>query len=499
MDILIKYCGGTLGDFVAYYDNETSGDYSDDRLTKTFDDLTDSVVISDSAFVQLGKDDYLTMGLDDYASSVDFPPIYLLKAPNYKNPSEKIYLLKSPKYIKKDGIYQEEDYLYYQYRTFSEEVKSNYKMEFDEQKGVNRPLLTENMIPVKNYFAENDFDRYNPVYVEDVYKDDWYNYSKNSPMWANVMMKNTQDSYSIANRFYVWIPRFAYKIQDFYKGVDYSDIPSTAIDIVFLREDTDYMANDEVLATGYQVHPAFKYQDERGDMVNIPGFWVAKDYIATCDGVISATSGKSALDLVDINYIHPGQFEDYDINMGIVQSRLIKNTEWAALAYLSLYTVGRTTNGNSLGNNPSGVVGLNVDVGNIVAGGFYDSNIAYMDKYEIITSTYDLDGITPANESAQTSRERLTYYSYETNNENSNRAYEWNNTERKFGDAVLITSTLGSGDHNSWFEGYSEKITTSEPFFIRGDETGNMFSYRATSNSASLHPAVRNVLIIKGQ
>ena len=322
-DVLIS---GISGD-IFYFDNNTADLFSDDKVANIVGASTEYLDIQDNYFTQISPEDYTIMGIDDFANTEDFPPIYVLKAPNVNNNNEKIYLLKTPDAINKNGVYAEEDFEYYLYRIYSQEIKNNFKIEFDAAKGVNRPLLTENMIPVKTYFAGTDYDRFNPAYVQDVYKDDWYNYSKASPMWANVMMKNTQDSYSIANRYYVWIPRFAYNIQDFYKGVDYLDIPSTAINIVFLRENTDYMANGEVLPTGYQVHPAFKYKNEEGEEENISGFWVAKDYVATCDGVYSASSGKTAISIVDINYLHPGQFDSSLVSSGKITSRLIKNTE----------------------------------------------------------------------------------------------------------------------------------------------------------------------------
>ncbi len=454
--------GGAVADAIAINDNNTPNDYTDDKIVKA--DNTE-VDISDEAFVQVDTNNYMTMGLESFADQSQMPPVFLLKAPNKSNMSEKIYLLKTPMFVRKDGIYQDSDFAYYIYRIYDLEVKDNFKMEFDTQKGVNRPLLTADMIPVKNYFAGSDFDRFSPVYVDDVYKDDWYNYSIEAPMWANVMMRNTTDSSIYANRFYVWIPRFAYRIQDFYRGVDFVDIPASAIDIVFLREDTDYMANDEVLPAGYQVHPAFKYMDN-GYEKNIPGFWVSKDYVQTVDSL------AEALDAIELSNLHPS------IDSTGITSRLLKNTEWAAVAYLSLHTAGKTTNGNSLGNNPSGVVGMNIDVGTLVAGGLADSSMPYMDRYEINDNN-------------------ISYWSYESKFEEGSTTYTYNFTQRKYGDAMLATSS-GSGDHSSWFGGYSEKITAEKPYILRGDEYGNMFSYRAVS-ATGYHPTIRNVLIIESK
>jgi hypothetical protein len=206
--------------------------------------------------------------------------------------------------------------------------------------------------------------------------------------------------------------------------------------------------------------------NESGIEENIPGFWVSKDYVATAESV------TDALSKVRLNTLHPG------IDASTVTSRLLKNSEWAAIAYLSMHTAGRTTNGNSLGDNPSGLVGMNTDVGTLVAGGLESALVPYMDKYVV-------------------SGDKLTYYSYESKYSAGNTANSYNFTQRKYGDAIVATSTF-SGDHSSWFGGYSEKVSSSKPFFIRGDETGNLFSYRAIGTNEG-YPAIRNVLIVKSK
>lgn len=491
------YIGGGLLGYIGIDTNGTPDDYTDDILVNE-DDSNNIDIYNDGdvAFNVIGDVAYNIMGLENFSNNTDLAPIYIIKAPNIENKSELIYILKTPKAVKRAGNYTKDDFLWYEYRVFNGEVKDNYKMEFDEQKGVNRPLLTDDMVPVINYFAGGDFDRFSPVFVNDVYKEDWYNYSKESPMWANVMFRDSTDPTVIANRFYVWIPRFAYKVQDFYKGTDYSDIPESAIDIIFLREDTDYMQNDDIIPTGYQVHPAFKYVDPDtiGDpepkAIDIPGFWVAKDYIQTVNSVITSPSSseKSALEVTDFEYLHPNVS---DATKAAVTSRLMTNTEWAAVAYLSLYTIGKTQAGNSLGKNPSGIVNLDNDSGHYVAAvlsSYYDRNkLPYADIY------YNNGGL-------------ITYDSFESNSDTINQVesvdslhlpYRYNNSERKYGDAMVITS-LSSGDNNSWYGGYSERMTTDKPYLIRGDAYGNMFSYRAVPQSGT-SAAARNVLIIKNK
>lgn len=129
--------------------------------------------------------------------------------------------------------------------------KYNYNVDFDEVNGVNRPIITGDMIPIMS----------DGTTVEDVYKDNWYSYKKGSTNFAKIK--------TVDDRVFVWIPRFAYNIQSFYNGRTSKSVPSTAISIVFLRETTDYMINDEVMPTNYKVHPAFSVNG-----VEYSGIWV---------------------------------------------------------------------------------------------------------------------------------------------------------------------------------------------------------------------------------
>ena len=117
--------------------------------------------------------------------------------------------------------------------------KYNYQASFDSTNGANRPIILPGMKPLMP-------DGLTPV--EDVYQDHWYNY-KNLPATFAKM--------EYEGRVYMWIPRFAYSIQNFYNNRKSTNVPSSAISIIFLRENTNYMENDEVMDAGYSVHPAF--------------------------------------------------------------------------------------------------------------------------------------------------------------------------------------------------------------------------------------------------
>lgn len=182
---------------------------------------------------------------------------------------------------------------------------------FDELRGVNRPILYDNMHALTTDMS---------ALVQDVYEDTWYNYNSSAPSFAK-MKYDTNDDGSIEdeNIAYAWIPRYAYSIQEYYDGLNnpmrpFKNVPSTAIKIVFLRENTNYMTNGETLPSGYIIHPAF-----RSNNIEKPGIWVAIDpsenkttltsAINTCENIIDDTNGE-------------------------LSSHLMTNSEYSAALYL---------------------------------------------------------------------------------------------------------------------------------------------------------------------
>ncbi len=107
---------------------------------------------------------------------------------------------------------------------------------------VNKPALLEGMTAIK--WENNDW-----VDVKDPDKDtNWYDYSKKTgeeaAKWAN---SRTADG-----SYWVWIPRFAYKISQ------------EKVDIIFLQNKTTLDKNSEEISNDYIVHPAFSSNVEQG-------------------------------------------------------------------------------------------------------------------------------------------------------------------------------------------------------------------------------------------
>ncbi len=188
--------------------------------------------------------------------------------------------------------------------------KNTYGISFDESRGVNRPILLDGMHAIRADLSG---------VVQDIYTESWYSYNPAAPSFARMKYDSDNDgSITDENMVYVWIPRYAYSIQEYYNGMNnplrpFAEVTSTAIKIVFLREDTNYMINDEALPAGYRVHPAFKMGGKEH-----AGIWVAMD-----------TSENSATFATAVNQAQNAVGSNTQIS-----SHLMTSTEYAAALYL---------------------------------------------------------------------------------------------------------------------------------------------------------------------
>ena len=142
---------------------------------------------------------------------------------------------------------------------------------YDPEKGVNAPVLSKGMVPVKY-----SIDHWVITTTDD---DEWYDYSASQKAWANIMLMDelmvegyaTNEQVRNANMAelvgktvtkegsgYVWIPR--YTIQEGTNKVIFSNLT----DDVTMHEGESYTTLD-----------AFKYESSVGT-VELTGIWVSK-------------------------------------------------------------------------------------------------------------------------------------------------------------------------------------------------------------------------------
>jgi type IV pilus assembly protein PilA len=208
--------------------------------------------------------------------------------------------------------------------------------DFNVLKGVNKPKLATGMTPIKWNETE---------WVDTTESDlEWYDYS--TKKWANA---KTEDG-----SFWVWIPRYAYQIADGYHTSE-----TGTINIKFLIDKTNNTIDAVPIATtplysgdsqtNYVSHPAFKFGDN-----NVTGIWVAKFEPTAVEGLDNATVGDNVTtktvkiipNVQSWQYITAGNAYEVVMNMkektdvygwnaSEIDTHMMKNTEWGAVAYLS--------------------------------------------------------------------------------------------------------------------------------------------------------------------
>lgn len=181
--------------------------------------------------------------------------------------------------------------------------------------------------------------------------------------------------------FYVWIPRFKYKVWNVLgiSGVDSYDAYHSGILIEFENETESsgaiYCRNNECYSDSllitqvtqndnnkYYTHPAFTFGDKE-----LRGFWVGKYEVSTSDNGCNSSFKSCLSSELDIkvnannvvwrnNYLsnYYINLKKYNNNMGI-----IKNIEWGAITYLthSKYGLCSGIECKSIGTNKSNISG----------------------------------------------------------------------------------------------------------------------------------------------
>lgn len=398
---------------------------------------------------------------------------------------------------------------------------------------------------------------------------EWVDTNANDPEWYNYDNQNWANAKTKDGSMWVWIPRYEYKIEG--ETVSVKFIPTNQT-----TPDGDYQ----------YVHPAFR--DGRATkFVNgewreeIAGFWVAKyeaGYQANTTDVANAeqiingsdevkysdknyTSGEystNALgqDLTNYNsqkisypvfnaltysynnisigdsYTISREIEKasdfYGLNESQVDSHMMKNSEWGAVAYLTQSSIGR--NGQKVTINSKNLNNYNNKYTYAITG--YEENAANgvgASSTNNMTGIFDLSGgtwertagyITNGNSNLsrngssfvyatkdengylERSTEYTTVYPFNSSNDSSSNNYDQYKSLKSetygYGDAILETSTSGSGS-TSWHGDYSYFANTDYPFFVRGGGTimGSLGSigFYATIGNSSYNDGFRAVLV----
>ena len=408
------------------------------------------------------------------------------------------------------------------------------------------PVLKDNLIPVT--IASDGTVKKADIYTE------WYNYENKE--WANaVILKDETATYSenevipetAIESYFVWIPRYKYQIFDTgsYTGLTTKTTKEQLINVVFENKDT--APSNGTTKDSWLTHPAFTSFDSNG-------FWVGK-FETGYDGATSTTAAQvNSVDTSKI-IIKPNVYSWRNMTVGNmfknsydykrdIDSHMMKNTEWGAVAYLQHSAYGsqvsvRINNNEAFitgyastteptkGYNGASIDGNRHEATSIGVDGTYTVN--YLNTNSGVASTtgnrtgiYDMSGgaweyvagyttgastvgesseITSLYSNFFTDSTYTKYWDKYTSTTNTNYNY------RLLGDATGEMGPFGSEkDPNgtsryksSWYGDYAYFVHSSSPWFIRGGgwsggSVSGAFAFSSNAGGTNTYYSFRVVL-----
>ena len=407
--------------------------------------------------------------------------------------------------------------------TLGDEYKSIYK-----EKILNGadPVLKEKLIPVE--ISNNGEVRYADISKE------WYKYENKE--WANAVILNEGVSYqegdiiseSDIESYFVWIPRYKYQIFD--EGNYTTYIESKPTESIAKEIQIEFESNSIEPSIGskqgeWLTHPAFTNFD-------VNGLWVGK-FETGYEG--ASSTEEAQVNVMDSSkvIIKPNTYSwrnstvsnifktAYNYNREL-DSHMMKNTEWGAVAYLSHSKYGINTEVR-INNNSSYLTGYSAtdetDQSSYpgVSGTTSDITLPYNTEtgYKAsttgnITGIYDMSGgaweyvagYMPSSSDASgfTSTELTKYSKYLDIYSRNSIVTSYNN--RILGDATgemgpfyfyADKNNTNKQYHNNWYYDNSYFISSIYPWFDRGG-----FSYGSTLAGQFLFGRVTGGIYVEG-
>ena len=203
---------------------------------------------------------------------------------------------------------------------------------WNDEEGINTPVIKENMQLVK--WDENQ----NKFIPDDTNSS--YDYSKQE--WANAEVITKDENNEDIVSYFVWIPRYEYKINADTKTID--------VKFIEIGQEAD---------EGYIIHPAFTSDINNGGWrEELPGIWVGKYESSRSDAGTTVNDEGTSTKIA----VRPGvtswrntkigdmytYAKEYNTNLN---SHMLKNSEWGAVVYLTHSQYGR--NGTIVTKNNS--------------------------------------------------------------------------------------------------------------------------------------------------
>ena len=330
---------------------------------------------------------------------------------------------------------------------------------FDEEKGVNTPKLGNNMELVIYDEKTKEWvkDETNSAYS---YVDTSIAGNENKSEWANAKVTiNGVESY------FVWIPRYEYKIDD----------TNNTIDVKFIK--TTQTTADE----GYIIHPAFTKDKANGGWTEeLPGIWVGK-YETSQSDAGTTNMGSSGIVQIKPNVTSwrgmtiGEMYEKAKAYSTELKSHMLKNSEWGAVAYLTHSKYGRNGTEIAINNSSDYITGTS---GGIADASSSDATYEYNDMTNgvLASSTGNVYGIYDLSGGAW--EYVASYYSGSPNLSNGSQLV--NETNREYVttyDGTDVDTDYKIGDATKETKGWNGDLTSfvvsNGPFFGRGGHYGD--------------------------
>ena len=341
------------------------------------------------------------------------------------------------------------------------------------------PVIGEGMIPVK-------IDDTGVVTKADI-NNEWYRYEEKR--WANaVILKDETVEYengstipeSNIESYFVWIPRYKYKIFDEgnYTGLTSFEDKTQIIEIEF--ENKDMEPSNGTTKDSWLTHPAFTSFESNG-------MWVGK-FETGYDG--ATTTAEAQVNSVDTSkiMIKPNVYSWRNITVGNIfknsydyirelDSHMMKNTEWGAVAYLGHSAYGSQA-GVRINNNSSYITGysstteptLGYNGGTSIEGNRNESTSLGVD------GTYTVNYLNPSSAASSTTGNYTGVYDMSGGAWEYVMGYTTGAASGK--DSSEITSIYSNFFNDSTYTKYWDKYTSTirTDFNNRtlGDATGEM-------------------------
>ena len=361
---------------------------------------------------------------------------------------------------------------------------------FSAEEGVNTPNIGDNMQLVV-------FDEDTSTWIEDPTKEA-YSYldtsisgNENKSEWANAKV-TTQVGDQTIESYFVWIPRFAYKI-----------IGENDIDVKFIngtgKTTVDGIkckyASENPSADDYIVHPAFTDEVDNGGWDSeLAGIWVGKYETSSVEGNNNSSGDNVTTKTAQVRP-NVSSWRNIEIeNMFTVakayapnlESHMLKNSEWGAVAYLTESQYGRNGTEVTINNNGSTYFTGGGDSNEYVTNTDQSSTGNVYGIYDLSGNAYEYVAAAYSNRSEIGTTNGSTKYAT---------VYDGTdvNTDYKYGDATYETS--------GWHSDSATFVLSYDPFFIRGGScsTGDragVFFYSSSNGSATTFDSFRLALVV---